>query len=265
MTPRMLSFLIVLFSAVVTVPLCIGEDKQASLEIDDVPRSFSVYNSEKVPTVSIGANCSQVTDNKVACHFLYIKFGGLDPYESRSEKTFAEEMKKDPKKPRDEMAEAAKELCVPSSKEETEKLLRDPKIGPARKRLNQQMQEACSAKDPTQAVADFLLALPLCTCQLAVVGYAIDFERVQKGLWMSTPGPQGVCHRAIQSTLKQVRGTWNLTETLREGYTSGGGSFCDAGITPEGKEVRTITYSPLGFGMEPPASCDFFEPLILPE
>jgi hypothetical protein len=264
MNPRTLSFLIALFSVVVTVPPCTGEDRDPYAGVSDVPRLFKVYNSDTTPTVVIGAQCSHVADNKVTCHFQYVKFGGQDPDEPDPQKMIAEEMKKDPQKARDEIEKNAKEMCSPSSKEEIETTLRNPELGPKRKRVLQQMLEACSAKDPTQA---FLASLSsLHACQLAVVGYAIDFERVQKGLWVSGPGPQGVCSRAILSTLKQVKGLWTLTETLSDTTpTSGALWVCDAGITPEGKEIRTITFSRWWHPVEPPASCDFFDPLLMPE
>ena len=182
----------------------------------DVPDFFQVYSYDG--RQSLKAKCSPKTTDVITCNIILVEF--LPPKrpeetdilleaQAKRDPKFAEEMRKNPKKVREqwtkEMEKTRKEFCAPSSKEKIafETKMRDPQIGPKRKKFFQQILEACSAKDP-QVYADSMTSLEKRTCRLLVLAFSLDFKRIGKGQWFSDRGgPQGLCNVVGTYSLKQ--------------------------------------------------------------
>ena len=244
-----------------------------------VPSFFQVYSPDG--RQSVKAQCSTVTTNKVNCNLILVEF--LPPKRAdqvdvsleaaaKADPKLAEQLRKNPNQVKEDwtrqMENARKDFCSASSKEKIaiETKIRDPQIGPKRKKDFQNMLQACTAKDP-QVFVESVTASEKRTCRLMVNSFRVDFERIGAEQWLSNPGPQGLCNVVTTYSLRQESGysiLWTLSETMIAADTKG--PLCKDALHDD-ELNKPIVWSWKNYtSYELPPSCDFIEPaFIIPQ
>jgi hypothetical protein len=113
------------------------------------------------------------------------------------------------------LEELMQDFCSPTSENRIniEKLIRDPKTGPKRKKYYQQLIESCSYKDPIifyQSMMDFQRR----TCDLYVDQFTLDFTKIRDGQWIFRQEKPGLLSNVFK--IYELTGAgllWTLSET----------------------------------------------------
>lgn len=253
----------------------------AASPVSDVPTFFKVYNRDGSNTVS--AYCVKTGTDSITCNFTAVEFQQPEPPERldtslesmvKTDPKLAEEWRKNPQKATEKwkanIEELKEEVCSPSSKTRMEKAIREPQIGPKRKRNFEQALEACSDKisaESVQKILDIFVSQKKRTCALRVANFSVDFKRIGKGQWYSNGEPQGLCNVVRSYTLKQEeekvsRFLWTLTETTVA--VGSNDALCKDLTHSEVNKQTTWTWN--NYNDFEVSSCDFIEAkYILPD
>lgn len=207
----------------------------------DAPSGFYVYSRDG--SESLNGSCVSKSAMEVTCNVVHVwiippeKLGkaayplyNLDITEYR--KKFMKELaKKGPVQLNLEIANLQKELCTPENIAQLEEEIRDPYIGPKRKRGIEDKVKGCSPQNPWSfQTLEKLMSdadLHTRTCTLWVDSFSLDFKKVGEGQWLfaqKKPGRLSTAPVSLRNVLKIYELTaddplagkipvWNLTET----------------------------------------------------
>ncbi len=211
-------------------------EKQDPAKADTPPVFFKVYSKdgrESLTATCLPKNLSvdPKSATEVTCKFVNVRFtlpeslgattfpSSLEELEdiAESRPQFAEEIKKDPKLVskawREAISQLKENVCSFESRKTLEPKMRDPSIGPKRKRFFEGIIEACSDKDPN-VLPKRLNYLKARTCGLWVDHFSLDFKKLGEGRWLYTQKSPGLLSQVLK--VYELTGdglAWTLIET----------------------------------------------------
>ncbi len=216
------------------VSIAWAAESAVTAETDPPPWHLKVYSKDG--RESLAASCSpkdlsidRGSQTEVTCKFVNVRFQlppkgsgiadfptALEEYARMNPET-ADEIRKDPQKAKEDLEKGVREtkeyMCSAESKSHIEAQIRDPSMGPKRKRLFEEFIRACSERDP-HAVFNVLPEFERRTCGLWVDQFSLDFRKIGEGRWLYTQDRPGLLSNALK--VYELTGggmLWTLTET----------------------------------------------------
>ena len=235
----------------------------------DAPDFIKVYSRDGRESFTVWCNSKSTTE--VTCKFVHVRITPpkkKDAFPTSKEdmeelakmdSEGAKEFKEDPQKFRAQLEDfpiqVKKEICTPESMARIEERIRDPYIGPKRKRVYEGISRACSDQNPwdfqTLGKVKSDMDLDARSCTLYVDSFSLDFKKVDEGRWLYTQEKPGLLSNVLKIyELTADRSLWNLTET-RVPMSSAEGE------APQDEPQRTVWSWNNYSEYETPPQCEF--------
>ncbi len=128
----------------------------------------------------------------------------------RDDPKFVEELKRNPKKAREEWNKLTDRLCSKETIAGQQKRMQEIQMGPKMKTRYQTMINACLSKN-FKTLIDEMYTEKSRTCSIWVETFTLDFKRIGKGKWLTGSEPQGLCNVVSIYELDDVRYGFALT------------------------------------------------------
>jgi hypothetical protein len=180
----------------------------------------------------------------------------------KADPKFADELKRNPKKVREEWDKRMEESCSKEIIAGLQKRMQEIQMGPKMKARYQTMINACLSKD-LKTLIDDMNTENSRTCSIWVETFTLDFKRIGKGKWLTGSEPQSLCNVVSIYELDDVR--YGSALTVKNTVVTVGGPPSGVAEFPKGicEAIREDTKEPMVWRLtnndviEP--TCDFIK------